>query len=130
MASALFGNAISVARARANRKQAEVARLVGIDASYLAGIETGRRKVPSAKLVNAILTTFKVSAKQRNRLTRFSVFDRLLDVLEAHSEEDKQTSAIRELLTRIAKLNDRQIDYLSEMAAVFEKQNVEDMEEL
>ena len=130
MASALFGNAISVARARANRKQAEVARLVGIDASYLAGIENGRRKVPSAKLVNAILTTFKVSAKQRNRLTRFSVFDRLLDVLEAHSEEDKQTSAIRELLTRIAKLNDRQIDYLSEMAAVFEKQNVEDMEEL
>lgn len=102
MASMLFGSAFNVFRIRARKRQGEVARLAGIDASYLAGIECGRRKAPNLGAVNKLLLTLNATESQRRKLRALALIDRMLDVAEGQSADDVPVARVEKLLRQVA----------------------------
>jgi len=83
MPSMLFGNAFHIARVRAKRRQGEIARSAGIDASYLAAVETGKRKAPNSKTINNLLIALNMPEWKRRKFIELAVIDRMLDAAEA-----------------------------------------------
>lgn len=54
-------------RRRKKLRQKQVAAAAQIDASYLAGLESGRRDMPSVKVLERILTALAASPRDRLR---------------------------------------------------------------
>lgn len=108
MSSMLFGSAFMVARSRGRKRQGEIARAVGMDASYLAGIEGGRRKAPNAETTKKLLAVLDAPASHANRLRMFALTDRLLDVVEEYGEDDEIAARMGKLLRQVAEFGDRE----------------------
>ena len=108
MSSMLFGSAFTLARTRERKRQGELARAVGMDASYLAGIEGGRRKAPNAETTRKLLSALNAPANHTNRLVTFALTDRLLDVIEEYGEEDEVAARVGKLLRQVADFGDRE----------------------
>lgn len=98
----LFGSAFTVARAQRRKRQGEIARAVGMDASYLAGIEGGRRKAPNAETTKKLLAVLDAPESHANRLHMFALTDRLMDVIDEYGEEDEIAARIGKLLLQVA----------------------------
>lgn len=108
MSNILFGSAFTLARNRERKRQGEIARAVGMDASYLAGIEGGRRKAPNAETTRRLLAVLNAPASYKNRLRTFALTDRLLDVVEEYGEEDEIAVRVGKLLRQVADFGDRE----------------------
>ncbi|SEN10964.1 Helix-turn-helix domain-containing protein [Duganella sp. CF402] len=106
MASMLFGNAFNVTRVRMQKRQGEVARLAGIDASYLASIECGRRKAPNREVVDKLLPTLNVDEPLRQKLRSLAVIDRMLDVVEGQAADELTMARLNKLLRQVADFNE------------------------
>jgi len=106
MASMLFGSAFTVTRVRMQKRQGEVARLAGIDASYLASIECGRRKAPNREVVDKLLPTLDVDEPLRKKLRSLAVIDRMLDVLEGQASDELTVTRLNKLLRQVADFNE------------------------
>jgi len=98
----LFGNAFNVVRIRKQKRQGEMARLAGIDASYLASIECGRRKAPSRDVIDKLLPALCLEEPQQERLRALAVIDRMLDVIEGQRADDALIGRIDKLLRQVA----------------------------
>lgn len=112
MASMLFGRAFNVARIHMNKRQGEVARLAGIDASYLASVECGRRKAPNRDVVDKLLPTLNADASMSTKLRSLAVIDRMLDVVEGQATEEMLTTRLNKLLRHVADFNEGEWDAL------------------
>lgn len=102
MASMLFGNAFNVVRTRMQKRQGETARLAGIDASYLASVECGRRKAPNLEVVDKLIQTLSVEEQLRQKLRALAVIDRMLDVIEGQKADDLIIARLDKLLHQVA----------------------------
>lgn len=112
MASMLFGSAFNVTRIRMHKRQGEIARLAGIDASYLASIECGRRKAPNRDVVDKLLPTLNVDEPLRKKLRSLAVIDRMLDVVEGQAADDLTITRLNKLLRQVADFNEGEWDSL------------------
>jgi|SRR5471032_246922 len=112
MASMLFGSAFNVTRIRMHKRQGEIARLAGIDASYLASIECGRRKAPNRDVVDKLLPTLNVDEPLRKKLRSLAVIDRMLDVVEGQAADDLTITRLNKLLRQVAEFNEGEWDSL------------------
>ncbi|MBG6222508.1 MULTISPECIES: helix-turn-helix transcriptional regulator [unclassified Janthinobacterium] len=112
MASMLFGSAFNVTRIRMQKRQGEIARLAGIDASYLASIECGRRKAPNRDVVDKLLPTLNVDEPLRKKLRSLAIIDRMLDVVEGQAADDLTITRLNKLLRQVADFNEGEWDSL------------------
>ena len=108
----LFGSAFNVTRIRMHKRQGEIARLAGIDASYLASIECGRRKAPNRDVVDKLLPTLNVDEPLRKKLRSLAVIDRMLDVVEGQAADDLTITRLNKLLCQVAEFNEGEWDSL------------------
>ena len=108
----LFGSAFNVTRIRMQKRQGEIARLAGIDASYLASIECGRRKAPNRDVVDKLLPTLNVDEPLRKKLRSLAVIDRMLDVVEGQAADDLTITRLNKLLRQVADFNEGEWDSL------------------
>ena len=108
----LFGSAFNVTRIRMHKRQGEIARLAGIDASYLASIECGRRKAPNRDVVDKLLPTLNVDEPLRKKLRSLAVIDRMLDVVEGQAADDLTITRLNKLLRQVAEFNEGEWDSL------------------
>jgi transcriptional regulator with XRE-family HTH domain len=112
MASMLFGRAFNVARIHMDKRQGEIARLAGIDASYLASVECGRRKAPNRDVVDKLLPTLNADEPLRTKLRSLAVIDRMLDVVDGQAADELTTSRLSKLLRQVANFNEGEWDSL------------------
>lgn len=112
MASMLFGSAFNVTRIRMQKRQGEIARLAGIDASYLASIECGRRKAPNRDVVDKLLPTLNMDEPLRKKLRSLAIIDRMLDVVEGQAADDLTITRLNKLLRQVADFNEGEWDSL------------------
>lgn len=108
----LFGSAFNVTRIRMQKRQGEIARLAGIDASYLASIECGRRKAPNRDVVDKLLPTLNVDEPLRKKLRSLAIIDRMLDVVEGQAADDLTITRLNKLLRQVADFNEGEWDSL------------------
>ncbi|MYM41907.1 helix-turn-helix domain-containing protein [Duganella qianjiadongensis] len=117
MASMLFGSAFIVARSRERKLQREIAQAAGIDPSYLASIECGRRKAPNSETTYRLISALNATKHQEQKLHALAVADRLLDTTEEYAEEDVAAARMRKLLRQVAYFGNKEWSSLD--AAVF-----------
>lgn len=118
MASMLFGIELHVTRVRMQRRQGEVARLAGMDASTLAAIEGGRRKAPSCETVEKLLFALNVNERLCKKLRSLAVIDRMLDEVDEQYANDPIISRLSNLLLQVAEYNDGEWESLDCALAV------------
>jgi transcriptional regulator with XRE-family HTH domain len=104
----LFGSAFTLARTRSRKRQGVIARAIGMDASYLAGIEHGRRKAPNPETMRRLLSELGAPPSHTNQLRMFGLTDRLLDVVDEYGEDDEIAVRVGKLLRQIAEFGDRE----------------------
>jgi transcriptional regulator with XRE-family HTH domain len=102
----LFGKAFCVVRMKRDLAQAEVARRAGMDASYLAAIENGRRKAPSDRLMRGLLNAVEVTSFEQRRLVHLATLDRLVESLDNDATPDHPATVMRSLLNQMAELGE------------------------
>lgn len=102
----IFGKALSVARMQRDLRQAEVARRVGMDQSYLAAIEKGRRKTPAYPLFQSLIAAIEPTAAEQRRLAHLATVDGLIESLDEEVPPGHPADAFRRILSQMAGLGD------------------------
>jgi len=102
----LFGKAFCIARVQRNLLQVEAARRVGMDQSYLAAIEKGRRKTPSYPLFQGLMVAIQPTAAEERRLAHFAAVDGLIESLDEDVPAEHPSNALRGILNQMANLGD------------------------
>lgn len=64
----IFGNRLRSVRTARARTQAEIARIAGMQPSYLSGVERGLRPAPAAHVVDKLAVALKLSAAETAEL--------------------------------------------------------------
>jgi transcriptional regulator with XRE-family HTH domain len=103
----LFGSAFLLARIDAGKQQNEIARLAGIDASYLAAIERGRKRPPARGTLDRLLQALHLSEERQRKLKSLAVIDRLLEAAESPDDLDETVVRITKHLRQAAQLDER-----------------------
>ncbi|MDT6997666.1 helix-turn-helix transcriptional regulator [Burkholderia cenocepacia] len=67
-----FADYLTAIRRRSGQRQKTVAHRSGMDPSYLASLETGRRNPPSSEVMNRLLDAIGASAEERRQLHRLA----------------------------------------------------------
>lgn len=124
-----FGRAFCIARSRANQRQADVARRAGIDPSYLAAVENGRRKAPSKILLVRLLASIELTASEQKKLELLAALDRMIDATGDETPLDHPVMQVKELLREIAYFGDAELRALSAVAGSFAKLRAQRMED-
>ena len=91
----MFGECLARLRKKRGQSQKFVAIQAGIDASYLAGIEHGRRPPPRQPVFERILAALSVTSEERQELKTAIVIARLARIAAAEMEPAYGQSLIR-----------------------------------
>ena len=125
----LFGKAIVVARTARGARQVEVARRAGMDASYLAAIENGRRKAPAGTLLRDLLGAIEMSPPEQRKLELIAALDRMVDVLDDNTSHDHPVAIVKKLLGQVAGLGDVELRCLAVVADGLAREHAKRMED-
>jgi transcriptional regulator with XRE-family HTH domain len=106
--SGSFGSAFVLLRIQQKMQQGVVAKLAGIDPSYLAAIEKGRRRPPSRETLEHLLTAVSAKEEDRRRLRSLAAMDRLLEAADTIDVNDEPVARLSRLLTLISGLDDEE----------------------
>lgn len=98
MTSSSFGDYLLELRRRRRLLQKQVAASAGLDASFVASLERGRRAPPRRELLDRLLAALDASADEQERLLAAAGADRLAHVIARHREAIEGA----EVLARIA----------------------------
>ncbi len=110
--SSRFGSLISQARLRKRIPQKVVALNAGIDPSYLASVERGRRPPPRRELVNKIISSLHLSAADRARALEAAAIDRLMPAIHALEQDVRGAGTLERFCIALPYLNENQLDAL------------------
>jgi len=88
-----FGSCLVNIRNSRNLSQKALAILAGMDQSYLAGLETGRRAPPKEKQIIRLIEALHASPEEAQELRDAHTFTKLLDVAMAPCPERNQVLA-------------------------------------
>ena len=126
----LFGNAFHIARVIAKRRQSEIATLAGLDASYLAAVENGKRKAPNSKIISNLILLLNGSESQRRRLIELAVIDRMLDAAESQRISPEQGARVEKLLLELASFGEKEWGNVEWVVASIKHNRKQTVEEL
>ena len=125
----IFGKALCAARMRQDLRQAEVARRVGMDQSYLAAIEKGRRKTPAYPLVKGLLAAIGPTAAEQRRLAHLAIVDSLIESLNDEVPPGHPANAFRAILSQMACLGDIEMRCVATLVDSLAQDRAKRMEE-
>jgi transcriptional regulator with XRE-family HTH domain len=108
-----FGKAFKLARLRTNKSQAGVARIAGMDPTYLASIENGRRTPPKGKKLASLLSSLGVSEAESKRLELLACLDLIIHEGEKNIREPNDpVSRVVALLNKIPEMGEAELRFL------------------
>jgi len=110
-----FGTLIFQARIRKRVSQKAVAATAGIDASYLASIERGRRPPPRKQVVNKVLAALKISQADQAIAIEAAAIDRLLPAIQDVEQDIRGAATLAGLCGALPRLSEAKLRVLSEL---------------
>jgi transcriptional regulator with XRE-family HTH domain len=110
--SSRFGSLIAQARLRKRIPQKLVALAAGIDPSYLAAVERGRRPPPKSELVNKVLAALQLSAADRVTFIEAAALDRLMPAIQALEQDVRGAGTLERLCSALPYLTEAQLEAL------------------
>ena len=114
-----FAELLLVARKRSGQAQKVIAQKAGIDPSYLASMEAGRKGAPSGHVLNALLAAIDASAEDRLKIYQAACAERVGREIELIFPATIRSDTL-ELLSTVARLSRWEIRALCQLAKTFE----------
>ena len=114
--------ALSATRRSKRIKQGILARAAGVDQSYLAALETGRRRTPSKKILEKLCVALKTTDPERQRIFKLAAIGELADFLRARANVPEM-KALQELAELMPMMRQGQIDQIVAIAAILAKRD-------
>lgn len=105
-----LGQELVLLRFKRKLLQKQVAFTSGIDASYLAAIEHGRRRPPPDQVIERLLKAMNATERERKKVRQAAVLDRLLPIIEAAEGDIRGASITGRFLQSLPNLTDQQLD--------------------
>ncbi|MGO4328767.1 helix-turn-helix domain-containing protein [Cupriavidus sp. M-11] len=119
-----FAELLHLIRKRSGLPQKAVAQRCGIDPSYLAAMEAGRKGVPSRLVLEALVTAMSAADEERGQLYRAACAERLGREIDQIFPADIRTEAT-ELIATVARLKSWEIRTVCQLAKAFEDREAE-----
>ena len=119
MLTSSFGQLLLQLRQRSRRPQKEIAAAAGLDASYLASLERGRRTAPRTEIIERLLRALNASLDERKCLLAAAATDRLVHTIARHEAQISGASAIARIASRLPQLLDEDLVTLEQVALGF-----------
>lgn len=107
-----FGSLIAQTRLRKRIPQKTVALSAGIDPSYLAAVERGRRPPPKRELVTKVIAALHLSAADRATFLEAAALDRLMPAIHALDQDVRGASTLERLCMALPYLTETQLEAL------------------
>lgn len=111
--SSRFGSLIFQARIRKRISQKFVANTAGIDASYLASVERGRRPPPRKHIANKVLAALGVSPADQSIMLEAAALDRLMPAIQDVEQDIRGAATLASLCNALPHLNEAKLSVLS-----------------
>ncbi len=109
----VFGDRLFALRRSRRLLQKQVAHSSGIDPSYLAGLEHGRRAPPRTAVLNRILDVLMANDSERAELTQAAALSKLLRVMQEDAIVIPGTRTLTRLALAIPTLTEEELDALN-----------------
>lgn len=107
-----FGTSLLLARSRRGLSQASVARRAGVDPSYLAAIERGRRRVPRPETVTRLADSLGLTAGERAKVEYIAAVQRMWEVHRPSWMRNRRIELALELVGLIANHDEAELRLL------------------
>jgi len=124
-----FGNQLFHARIRRQLLQKQVALSAGVDASYLAAIEHGRRLPPKEAVLHRLLDALKLSAAEKRELESAAFMERITSYLIQAEPNVRGASTLIRLADALPRLNDKEVSALEDLLDAMSDQEKLSIEE-
>jgi transcriptional regulator with XRE-family HTH domain len=98
----MLGTALLLERTRRRLAQAEVARRAGLDPSYLAAVERGRRRVPQPATIGRISAALGLNSAEKARISYLAAIQRMIESGNKASEPCRRAELAREVVAELA----------------------------
>ncbi len=115
-----FGHLLSMKRFQDRIRQKHLAISAGIDASYIAGIEGGRRPAPQERLLKRILDNLELTPDERREMEDAAAWDHITTQLERAESRLPTAKALTQLAMLLPSISSEEAEAL---ATVFEIRN-------
>ena len=116
-----LGDFVRQRRSNCDLTQADLARLVGVDATYINGIESGRKRPGGSQLLQALGDALQLDAAARQELhRRADLSQRLLRLPEELSLE--KSELVRSLIVDLPHFEVEDVDIVANVLAALRRQ--------
>lgn len=115
-----FGYLLAMKRLQYRMRQKQLAIAAGIDASQLAGIESGRRPAPQERLLSRILDNLELTPDERQGMEDAAAWDHVTTLLERAESRLPSAKALTQLAMLLPSISDEEAEAI---ATVFEIRN-------
>ncbi|WP_247315784.1 helix-turn-helix domain-containing protein [Ralstonia pseudosolanacearum] len=116
-----LGDFVRQRRSNCDLTQADLARLVGVDATYINGIESGRKRPGGSQLLQALGDALQLDVAGRQELhRRADLSQRLLRLPEELSLE--KSELVRSLIADLPHLETEGVDIIANVLAALRRQ--------
>lgn len=119
--STRLGDLLFSLRRRRRLLQKVVAATAGIDASYLAGLERGRKDTPTLRVLDRILSAVQATADEKAAARRALTSAQIQRVLENSGETLPGADSLMRLAEQLPEMSDDEIQLVESVVAVIRK---------
>jgi len=117
-----FGMLIAEIRVQHQLKQKQVAQEAGVDSSYIAALEGGRRNPPPEKTLQRLISALQASVAEQSLIEKSAAICRVSKVIREHSQVLPNAQLILSFTQRIPELEPPAINAICALMAAFDTQ--------
>ncbi len=117
-----FGPLVFDSRVRKHLPQKTIAGRVGIDSSYLASIERGRRPPPRREIVDRIISALGMSDAEKSAAIAAAALDRLEPAIRYAEGDLPGAAVLARLCSALPHLSQSKLAVLADVISVLEDQ--------
>lgn len=116
-----FGEKLFQVRRRRRLLQKVIAATAGLDQSYLASLENGRRDPPRTEVLDRILDALVASPRERAEIKRAAALARLLTAIEVIGDDFVGADAVARFAAAIPIMNALEIEAIETLIAGYQR---------
>lgn len=120
--NARFGTVVFHSRVRKHLPQKTIAGRAGIDSSYLASIERGRRPPPRRQIVDRIVAALEMSDAEKSKAIAAAALDRLEPAILEAEEDIPGAAVLARLCSVLPYLSQSKLAVLTDVINVLAEQ--------
>lgn len=121
-----FGDCLTQARRRRRLLQKTLALTAGLDPSYVAGLERGRRRPPKPALIDRLVMALRADPVERERLLAAAAADRLAHAIARHESEIQGAGVLARIAGCLPQLAPEDLITLERVAIGFSARGTND----